>query len=372
MRRSLYLLTLISAFLPSFSFAADPCSFLKNSRALIPDPQNYISVSDFKTHSDLNKMSIGFYLYSWKQAEFLCSLTHNSELCLRKSATILDQALTCLEPNLTVKEVKPMTWAYLRNQEVQSLVLDSIYHKSSSQEELQLQKNLWSKYQVLLLPGKISTPRGLTQSWRIEDLHRIEQSYEKLRQAVSNSVSEKRVFEFSHLWGAGTALARLGYKTISGQFGEMEATSPLQISVVVDVLKENKPAELLAQQIAHENSHSHDYLRGLLMTGDYIDWSETNAAQIFEMCGLKPSYEVELYDCRNKNPTWFNFHPTAYPAIRSAEFYTKMLDEWVRENLNLVPKGRYRCQNKETLNFWLEMEKNLIGEVTSSDCDIAN
>ncbi len=212
---------------------------------------------------------------------------------------------------------------------------------------------------MLLLPGGIIAGNGTTKNWRVEDLKQIEKNFEKLKSAVGDE---------SHIWGASGTLARLGEKSISGQFGEVYNNYPMQMNVVVDVLKENKSTVQIAQQLAHENAHSNDHLRGRLLTCENLSWSETTHAGIFKACGLNASYKTSLIPCLKSQPTWFNFHPTSYSAIRSAEFYTKMVDQWVRENLNLSKKNSYRCQSAEALSFWNEMEVNLLGKITLTHC----
>lgn len=357
--------------LPFGASATTDCRALSDAAARVSDPIRLISESEFVQNAQKNQKGFGLYLFSWANVQQLCSSVDLSKqrYCLDKSASILNEALSCLNEELLVNETRPLAWSFLRNPELEALMTGALFEKASSMEELNLQKGLWQKYRILLLPAQVKTGVGLTKAWRIQDLKQIEKSYEKLMVAVTNAVGPQKVLEYSHVWGAGGILARVGELSVSGQFGEVYADYPMQINVVIDVLKEKKSAAQLAQQLAHENAHSNDHLRGRLLTGRISSWSETSSAQIFWMCGLEAHYETSLMPCFRLQPQWFNFHSTSYPARRSAEFYTKMVDQWVRENLGLSKKKPYRCQNAQTLFLWNEMELNLLGEVNSKVCD---
>lgn len=345
----IYLVFFIIQSFFSAALAAD-CKALKDPRAHVADP---ILVS--------NPTISGLYLFAHKNIEMLCSIVEESKQnhCLTKALNILNEATSCLDEKLLVHESRPLAWAFLRNLELEVLITEAVFKKAHSLDEKSIQKNIWQKYQVLLLPGGIIAGNGTTKKWRVEDLKQIEKGFEKLASTIGNE---------SHIWGAGGTLARLGEKSVSGQFGEVYNNYPMQVNVVIDVLKENKSALLIAQQLAHENAHSNDHLRGRLLTGDYSSWSETEYAGIFQACELEADYKTSLIPCLKSQPKWFNFHPTSYSAIRSAEFYTKMVDQWVREKLNISRKNTYRCQSAETLSFWNEMEVNLLGKITSPPC----
>ena len=351
------------------ALAAD-CQALKDPRARVSDPEQLISDDQFQKKAEKNTANFGFFIFAWGNVQQLCSLVEASaqNYCLQKSAGILNEAMSCLDQKLFVHETRPLVWSILRNQELESLITESLYKKANSPEEKEILKNIWQKYYVLVLPAEIPTPIGLTKKWRIEDLKHMEKSFEKLMSAVSNAVGKENAVFYSHIWGAGGTLARLGTLSVSGQFGEVYNTHPMQINVVIDVLKERKSTTQIAQQLAHENAHSNDHLRGRLLTGQLASWSETGMAQIFQMCGLPARYNTSLMPCYQKKSQWFNFHSTSYPARRSAEFYTKMVDQWVRENLKLNSKKPYRCQNSQTLSLWNEMEVNLLGNVISKSC----
>ena len=330
-----------------------------------------ISPLELQEQASHTKMSQGFYLYSWPHVQNLCSLleTSDSLFCLNTSATILSQAMNCLRENLSIKELKPLSWSFLRNPEIAKLITQALIKKSTSDKEAQILKNIWAQYRVLILPGNTPTPLGMTKNWKIHDLEHLEKSFEKLKQAITHAVGENNIFQYSHIWGAGGALARLGELSINGQFGEIYDQHPMQINVVIDDLQMKKNSKQIAQQIAHENAHSSYYLMGRYLTGNAVSWSETSFSKIFEMCDLPVNYETSLKTCLKENPTWFNFHPTSYPATRSAEFYTKMVDHWVRENLFLTTRSSYQCQDKQTVKLWKEMEFYFIGNSLSASCD---
>lgn len=338
-----------------------------NPQAAIALPVQGLNTEAYWQNAQKTVSGKGFFNFTTNQVRFLCSIVpfQDQSFCLTKSYAILNEALKCLGENKNVKQIRPLTWAYLRNPGIQKLVLEALNQESRSEDEKRIQKNLWQKYQVLLIPGGVLTKDNIAMHWRYEDLILLESAYQKLQAAVTNSVSPKRLQEFSHLWGAGSAIVRLGdvsinpetKKPLSGQFGEMHWDYPLRIQVVIELQQKMNSPALIAEHLAHENAHANDYLRGNLL-GSEQAWSATKFARIFEMCRLTPDYKTSLKRCDDLHPTWFNFHPSDYAAKRSAEYYTKMADEWVRENLQRVPVGRYRCQSKETQALWREMEIN--------------
>lgn len=362
----------------SFSFAS-VCVDFENPKSIILNPVAVITPEELYQKALRSKKSLGFLNYAWPNVKTLCSEVPSEAqtTCLNTSATILSEAMDCLSENETVKQLRPLTWAFLRNPKLAQMITSALKKKASSQEEVQLQKEFWDKYRVLLLPGNIRTEMGMTLVWGIEDLKQTQLGFEKLKKAIATRTGSKNTFYFSHLWGAGGTLLRMDaitheeMKPVSNQFGEIYNTYPTRIHVVVNVTdtKTKMGPNQIAQRIAHENGHSNDYLLGYYLSGDSISWSETSFSKIFEMCDVKPSYEVPLFACLKNHPTWFNFHPTKYSASRSAEFYTKMLDQWVRENLKINLGPPYRCQNNSTENLWKEMELNLIGEVLSPVCN---
>jgi len=353
--------------IPKVALAAD-CDALKNSSATITSTfETSDSVSKLTTEPKVQLDSPSFQNYAFSQARFLCSFTPPADRCLEKSLSILASAQSCLKKNSSIKEIYSLATSYLRNPEVSSIISESIFRASPTQTET-VQRNIWRKFRVLVLPAGLKTKNGLTQSWKNEDLLILESAYEELASAVKNAVGPARLWEFSHIWGAGGVIARRGKLTVKGQFGEVYSNEPWQVNVVINIGRVDMSTQTIAQRIAHETAHSRDYLLGETLPGKKLSWSESTFANIFNLCDLPAAYETSLMPCYKKHPDWFNFHSTAYSAICSAEFYTKMLDEWVRGNLKLVKLDRYRCQNNITESLWQEMEINLIGEVISSAC----
>ncbi len=367
----------IFLFSASLSFAS-VCVDFENSKSTITDPANIITPVQFHQKSFRSKRSLGFFNYVWNNVKTLCSVVEieDQTTCLNTSATILAEAMDCLTDNQTVKELRPLTWSFLRNSQLARIITSALQKKASSQAEVQLQKDFWNKYRVLLLPGNLKIEMGTTLGWKIQDLRQIQLGFEKLKKAIATRTGLEKVHQFSHIWGAGGSLLRMdaipskGIKPVLGQFGEIYNIYPTRIHVVVNVKDNEMGPDLIAQRIAHENGHSNDYLLGYYLSGNSSSWSETSFSRIFEMCDVKPSYEVPLFACLKNHPTWFNFHSTNYSASRSAEFYTKMLDQWVRENLKIHSGPSYRCQNNATESLWKEMELNLIGEILSPACKL--
>lgn len=352
------------------------CTEFTNPKSIIADPEVIITPEEFYQKSLRSKKSSGFLNYTWPSVKTLCSEVETEEqtTCLNISATILSEAMDCLSENQNVKHLRPLTWSFLRNPKLAKTITLALNKKASSQAEVQLQNEFWNKYRVLLLPGNMKTEMGMTLAWRVEDLEQLKIGFENLKKAIVFRTGHKNVHLYSHIWGAGGTLLRMdaishkGMKPVSGQFGEIYNIYPTRVHVVVNVTEASMKPNLIAQRIAHENGHSNDYLMGYHLSGEASSWSETSFSKIFEMCDVKPSYEVPLFACLKNHPTWFNFHPTTYSASRSAEFYTKMLDQWVRENLEIHKSSSYRCQNNSTESLWKEMELNLIGEALSPPC----
>ncbi len=312
----------------------------------------------------------GIMYFAIPYAEFLCSqiAKDQQKSCNLTAARLIDRSLKCAATGMTVKSIRPLGTSFMRNAEFQDFILPVAMGQSDQSESYAIRKRILEQFQVLIVAGGQKNPIGIAKNFNIQELRLIEQAYIQLRTAVKNRVGVNRVSEFSHIWGAGGMLARIGKKTVKGQFGEVYSNFILQTNVVVDVVTEGFSANGLAERIAHESGHSQDYIAGYAVAGKDSFWSETAQAQIFAKCGVRAKYGASLMGCYKNTPTWFNFHPTNYSAKNSTEFYGKMLDEWVRENLGLVAMGRYRCQSKETSAYWDEMEANLIGEKVSSSC----
>lgn len=261
-----------------------------------------------------------------------------------------------------------MIWSFLRNSEFNELIRQSISSKISSENDRAIVASFWDEFKILVFPAGTVNKMGTSRAWSSQDLIRLKDGFARLKQAIANRVGAANVDQFSHLWGAGLSLTKQGRSEKGGQLAEIFTNFPMQVHIVIDVATSNKNADMLAQQLAHESSHSNDQVWGRILTGDHLSWSYTPLAHIFRQCNVKVDRDTSLENCRQKNMKWFSFHYSYYASINSSEFYTKMMDEWVRENLNLVKIGRYRCQNRQTLYFWNEMEQNLIGDVVSAPC----
>lgn len=312
----------------------------------------------------------GLMRFSERYIEFLCQ---GQSACLEVAGKSIANSLERIDTARPIGVIRNQALAFMK----ESLIKEFIQEHYLQDDPGLWRQRIWNEFDVLVLPGGYDTPSARTIPWKEEDLKILYQGYIKLREAISRAVGADRVDEFSHVWGAGGLVARTlprpllpGQKPVSGQVGDVFNLFSIQINIVNSPTQFGYTSLTLAQRIAHENAHSQDYLYGALRNVIGSNWTETSAAQIFKHCQLPARYETPLLSCIDKNPEWFNFHPTKYGATNSAEFYTKMLDEWVRENLGLVKKKvLYRCQSPETLGFWREMEKQFLGEILSKDCN---
>lgn len=325
--------------------------------------------SGLQASTCLPRAQAGLKEFSKRYIQFLCN---GSSECSQRAHEILEDSLECVNSSDSVKEWRKQATAFMRDEDFKSFI-ETRYLKDDPSG---IRKKIWQDFEILVLPGGLKTPVAQTQDWKERDLMLLLEGYRKLKEAITNAVGEDRVDEFSHIWGAGGAVAR-GGKEYPGlnQLGEVWNIYPLQMNVVVSLSQKRFSSEEIAQRIAHENAHSQDYLLGAIRGDVGGSWSETGEAQIFKRCELAPRYETALVSCWVDNPSWFNFHPVNtdakkvnYASIRSAEFYSKMIDEWVRENLGLLKKSPYRCQSPVTLGLWREMEKQFLGEILSQDC----
>lgn len=307
--------------------------------------------------------------FSKRYIKFLCF--ENAD-CLQKAQNILKQSLDCVDPESSVKEWRKQATAFMRDESFKQI----IESRFLQDDPTGIRRKIWEEFEVLVLPGGLKTPTVQTLNWKEVDLQLLWRGYQTLKTAIANAVGYDRLDEFSHIWGAGGSVARGGEEMPGlNQLGEVWNIYPLQMNVVVSLSDRRFTANEVAQRIAHENAHSQDYLLGAFRNEFGNGWSETTDAQIFHQCELRPAYETELTNCWELHPEWFSFHPSknpskpSYASKRAAEFYSKMIDEWVRENLGLVKKPiPYRCQSPETLGFWREMEKQFLGEIFSNDC----
>ena len=302
-------------------------------------------------------------------ATLLCSADRRRAVeCVTLAKQVIGHELTCLKPGLSLNQVRLLVTAFLRDEKIASIIIPAVLGLPNNSEESNIKYRLWRDFKVLIA-DQIQTPNGKAIGFKLDELRQLEGGYRLLRQALSSRVSTNRVTDFSHVWGAYGLVARVPpeQKLLKGQFGEVSPDFIFQINIVTSPL--NFLPELVAQRIAHENGHTNDQLVGIYLDGNGGDWTSSPRRSISKACGLvKPYKGISLMSCFNSHPTWFNFHPTSYAATNPAEFQTKMIDEWVRENLGLVTMGRYRCQSRDTLTFWNEMENALIGEQVSPPC----
>jgi hypothetical protein len=207
-----------------------------------------------------------------------------------------------------------------------------------------IESKIEKRFHLTVLGEGHVIPMGTTIQWNEAELQLIFEGLENLEQAVGQ--------KNSHLWNAGGIIAKAGSKTVGGQFGAVHPWAPNIINVVIDVKKERFSATKIAQRIAHESAHIWD----LQTARDGLQyWSAGPQVKIFEFCKLPPGHAQSLYTCYQKSPAWFNFHPTAFAAKNSGEFYGKMIEEWVREKQGIVASGNYRKQNAITAALWNEM-----------------
>lgn len=238
-----------------------------------------------------------------------------------------------------------------------------IAEASTTGESVAIAARIQQEFGVTVVGAGIQTPFGVTREWGEKNLRLLEQGYRTLRRAIANAFGEERAVAFSHNWGRGGRIARIGdNRHDRGEFGFIRSDFLPQINVTADLAQQRFSPELVAQRIAHENAHISDLAQG---ERPHQTWSETTAAQIFKMCGMKPGYRQSLTDCWRQHPQWFSFQLLGprggnHAAVNSREFYAKMVDAWVRENLGLVPRGHYRDQNQTTAAFWAEMERVFI------------
>ncbi len=303
-------------------------------------------------------------MFSSRAADFWCKHSLRPSRCEQIVRRYRQKAAS----RQTVKTLRRKALDFTRDKEFRSLVAANLLGENNQSEQFRIRARLWAKMDVLILDGAVATPIGDSLKFSTAELRLIEAGYERLRDAVENAVGLTRAEEFSHVWGAGGFVAKLGSKTVGGQFGLMDSLSPSQVNVVVDVAASGFTPNEIAQRLAHENAHSQDVLLGMVRWGNDFHWSETSEAKIFAGCEELPKYNTELYRCRTSHPSWFNFHPTDYSAYNSAEFYASMVNEWVRVHLKLKVAGSYQCQNKQTELYWTEMEENFLGEKVSSEC----
>lgn len=364
-----------------FLFCASSILILSQSVASADCASYYDSNAETTSPIDRQKdlSSSNIYQYAKPYAQFICDNVETSQKqnCHQLTQKILNQSAACLNSDLSVKELRPLALAFTRHPWVKELIKNN-YFKFNSEESL-IRQQIWTEFQVLILPTGYLTPvprsyenpnPDFTKSFSVLELKLLQQGFRTLKRSIIQSVGEKRIQEFSHLWGAGGILARNGVVSVRGQFGEVWSHYSMQLNIVAAITSFS-PATL-AERIAHENAHSQDRLFGAAKLQLGQSWTGSATASIFQECeidlGSKEPYDIRLYPCRSKHPIWFNYHPTGYSAFNSAEFYTKMMDLWVRENLNSDIRKKYHCQNQETQNFWKEMELHLIGEVLSN-CD---
>lgn len=263
--------------------------------------------------------------------------------------------------DLDIKALRKHWLANFRGPESNAFIESAFYSRRPDSESTRLRISMWRDFKVIVFDAGVVTPLGLTRAWRVQDLRLLRAGYVKLHEAVSRAVGPDQVEDYSHIWGAYGSVARIGRKTISGQFGEVNSSFSFQINIVTNIAADRFSALTLAQRIAHEASHSNDHLLGRALSGRDYAWSELPGALVFSACGLTASYDTSLESCRHRYPAWFRFHSTSYAATRSSEFYGKMVDEWVRMELGVKKVGAYSCQSANTLSFWNEMRTRLLG-----------
>jgi hypothetical protein len=302
----------------------------------------------------------GVILFAKGLAEFICIHAGGADekACLKIASRHLERAAAGAPAAKSVGELRRMALAFMDDDKFRSYVVETFLADKSTGSIWR--RDIWDEFQVLVLPGGVKTPLGVTKSWTDEELKSLSLGYRLLRTAVNGATGGKAP-DFSHIWGGRGVLARLGEKTADGQFGTVDSSFATQVNVVVNVVEEGFTAGELAQRLAHENAHSQDILLGTVRMREACHWSETAAAKVFQYCGVPARYDTSLMGCREWHPEWFNFHPTDFAAHNSAEFYGKMVDAWVRERLNMTPMDSYRRQSRVTELFWSEMEKNLLG-----------
>jgi len=316
----------------------------------------------------------GLRKFSKQYIQFLCQ---GKPDCIELGQSILEDSTRCVETSKSIKVWRKQVTSFMRDDRFRRIV----EHHFLLDDPSGWREKIWKRFGVLVLPGGLKSPYADTKEWSESDLSLLYSGYEKLQEAITHAVGKERLFEFSHIWGEGGTLAlsdpmglRPGMRKLTTQFGEVINIYAIQIKVVTSVTEAGYTSEKLAQRLAHENGHSQDYILGALRNNIGANWTETTGASIFKSCELPASYKTNLGGCFKKHPHWFNFHPSTdpnsnYAADTPAEFYTKMIDEWVRENLKLTKKAvDYRCQSPETLRFWSEMEVRFLGEILSKDC----
>lgn len=319
--------------------------------------------------------SAGFREFSKRYIKFLCLEKWD---CQELAENILKESTACVDPTQSVKQFRKQVTSFMWNEQFQRIIARHFLEDDRSG----WRQKIWKEFNVLVLPGGLNSPYAKTSDWSDGELELLYHGYKKLQETIEISVGAARVQEFSHIWGAGGTIVRSepmslkpGMRKLTTQFGEVINLYALQVKVVRDLVEAKFSVETLAQRIAHENAHSQDYILGALRNKMGENWTETDGAKIFKACNLPARHDTNLVSCFKRNRHWFNFHPSSnpnsnYAADTPAEFYTKMIDEWVRENLGLTKKERpYRCQSPETLRFWQEMEAKFLGEILSKDCN---
>lgn len=228
-------------------------------------------------------------------------------------------------------------------------------------DSIRIRTAIWKKYRVLVVGN-----------WKLEDLVRLQAGFDRLRVAVGNAVGEVRVDEYSHIWGAGGTIDFKGDKTVRGQFGSNDYARPFTTDVVGPL--KNFSVDEVAKRIAHEASHSNDKVLGYIRTGTKIPWTQESSRALLRACTpdkpLDPPPQddrVSFYDCRKLKQELFSYFPSDYAAINASEFYTKMVDHWVEDQLKKRPAS-YACKSEQTFRLWREMEAALIGTTDPIEC----
>ncbi len=375
-----------------FANQSEKCAVFKNARYGIDNTafESNDSSIDFLNHDSIaeiyNKVLLrnsdlpakkGIFIFSAAYAKFLCATLSDSaqRKCNILSAKILQQALSCVDQKPSPQSIRALGSAYMRNAEFKNFIIPSFFNPHDQNEGLEIRKRILNEFNVIVVAGGFKTPTWTSEAWSTAELALLEKGYIKLKKAIVNRFGEARVKEFSHMWGAGGLVVRLGRVSISGQFGEVLSYVPMQMNIVTNIVKDQFTPTTVAERLAHESTHAQDYLVGL-SSGKNIYWTETEDAKIFRFCEAPVGYRTNFSQCYKSNPEWFNFQPVSkkgynYAAHNSAEFYGKMMDEWVRDSLGVVQAGRYRCQSSQTFALWNEMESKYIGEHSSPACDNA-
>ncbi|MBC7740964.1 MAG: hypothetical protein H7061_02125 [Bdellovibrionaceae bacterium] len=323
-------------------------------------------------HLNLADAANELQYYAKAYSEMLCSRVSARErsTCQSLANQITENAFKCLALNLNVKHLRSLVTAFLRDENFVKLVLPAVLGPESNSEESHAKYRIWRTYRMLAV-GSLAIKNHRTNVFSVSELKRLEESLALSRQAVLARVGSQRVNEFSHMWGAYGMLTKKGNSSITGQVFELNQENILELNIVINDLNKISAVEL-GQRLLHEAGHAHDHLLGMYLTGDDVAWTDTADAKIYKLCQAKPAWQTRLWRCYADQPNWFNFNRTNYAGFNAAEFYALQLNEWARENLGLVPTGRYRCQNATTLALWNDMEKNLIGEIISAPCPRTN